>query len=86
MKKVMVKRLVYTNNRNFDRMGCHDYDSTLSDHNILCAIHEVGKTRWIGQNLWLLYRGRPLYQIKVVTVTQYQKRWYENVLDALRRI
>lgn len=86
MKKVMVKRLVYTDGASPDRIGGHDYDGSLSDHNILCSVHEVGKTQWIGSSLWLMKNGRPIYRITVTTVTQYQKSWYNNLMDSIRRV
>lgn len=86
MKKIVVKRLVYTNGIGEDRIGAHDYDGSLSDHNILCSVHELGKTQWIGTSLWLMRNGRPIYQITVQPFYQYQKRWYENLFDTIRRI
>lgn len=86
MKRILVKRLVYTNGTNPDIIGGHDYDGRLSDDNILGAIHEIGKTQWIGSSLWLMKCGRPVYRITVATFTQYQKSWYDLLLDAVRRI
>ena len=43
MKKIMVKRLIYTNGNGISHIGGHEYDGRLTDDNILCAIHEVGK-------------------------------------------
>ena len=86
MKKIIVKRLIYTDGAGPDRIGGHDYDGKLSDANILGAIHEVGKTQWIGSSLWLMKNGRPIYRITVAPFTQYQKSWYDLLFDALRRI
>lgn len=86
MKKVVVKRLVYTDGSSHDRIGGHEYDGSLSDYNILCSVHEVGKTQWIGSSLWLMKNGRPIYRITVEPFTQYQKSWYDLLFDALRRI
>ena len=86
MKKVLMKRLVYTDGASPDRIGGHDYDCSLSDHNILCSVHEMGKTQWIGSSLWLMKNGRPIYRITVESFTQYQKSWYDLLLDVLRRI
>lgn len=86
MKKVIVKRLVYTDGASAEKIGNHEYDGALSDHNILCSVHEVGKTQWIGSALWLMKNGKPIYRVTVATFTQYQKSWYDLILDALRRM
>ena len=86
MKKIQIKRLVYINCYGEEYIGGIEYDGTLTDTNILGSIHEVGKTTWIGDTLWLLCDGVPAYRITVQPFTQYQKRWYETVLDAVRRI
>lgn len=86
MKKITVKRLIYHDENGAEHIGGVEYSSALSNMEILGAIHEVGKTQWIGRQLWVMRYGRPLYHITVETFTQYQKRWYELVLDAVRRI
>lgn len=86
MKKIMVKRLIYTNGNGISHIGGHEYDGRLTDDNILCAIHEVGKTTWIGPSLWTIRMGIPEYQITVGKFYQYQKRWFEILIDAVRRI
>ena len=86
MKKIQIKRLVYINCYGEEYIGGIEYDGTLTDTNILVSIHEVGKTTWIENTLWLLCDGVPTYRITVQPFIQYQKRWYETVLDAVRRI
>lgn len=87
MKKIQIKRLVYTSAYTGEEfIGAIEYDGHLTDANILGSIHEVGKTEWIGQVLWLLHDGVPTYRITVFPFYQYQKRWYELLLDAVRRI
>ena len=86
MRKIIVKRLIYSDGAGPDKIGGHDYDGRLSDANILGSVHEVGKTQWIGSYLWLMHGGRPIYRITVATFTQYQKSWYDILLDAVRRI
>ena len=86
MKKIQIKRLVYINCYGEEYIGGIEYDGTLTDTNILGSIHEVGKTTWIENTLWLLCDGVPTYRITVQPFTQYQKRCYETVLDAVRRI
>lgn len=86
MKKIIVKRLVYSDGQGNTIIGAEEYNSALDDFNILGAVHELGKTKWIGNSLWALHAGIPAYRITVETFYQYQKRWYELVLDAVRRI
>lgn len=86
MKKIIVKRLLYTDGNGNETIGGVEYCGTLSDNNILNSVHEVGKTQWIGSTLWLMRNGIPAYRITVIPFTQFQKRWYELLLDAVRRI
>jgi len=86
MKKIMIKRLVYINGQGEQIIGGTEYDGRLTDENILGSIHEVGKTAWIGNNLWVLHAGKPIMRIEVMPFYQFEKRWYEILLDAIRRI
>lgn len=87
MKKRKIKRIVYYAPTSGDTFyGATEYDGDLDDYNILGAFHEVDKTAWIGNSLWTLRAGVPAYRITVETFYQYQKRWYELMLDAVRRI
>lgn len=86
MKKVIIKRLAYSMGYGDVKYGSVEYDGSLSDENILGAVHEVGKTQWIGSNLWLMRGNVPLYKITVETFPQYTKSWYDYLLDAIRRI
>jgi len=86
MKKIMVKRLVYINGQGEQIIGGTEYDGHLTDENILGSIHEIGKTAWIGSNLWVLHAGKPIMRIEVMPFYQFEKRWYEILLDAVRRI
>ena len=86
MKKILIKRLIYSDGASPDRIGGHDYDGKLSDANILSSVHEIGKTQWIGSSLWLMKQGRPVYRITVATFTQYQKSWYDLLFDAIKRV
>ena len=86
MKRILIKRLVFTNQYGGGYIGASEYDGTLSDRNILGAFHEVGKTVWIGSQLWMLVDGQPALRVTVEPFYQYQKRWYETLLDAVRRI
>ena len=86
MKRTTIKRLVYSDGQGNNLLGSEEYSPTLSDHAILCAIHEIGKTVWVGNTLWALAYGQPAWRITVECFYQYQKRWYERMLDAIRRI
>lgn len=86
MKKVIVKRLVYSNGNGDEKIGSVEYCGTLTDENILGSVHEVGKTQWIGESLWLMRNGIPAYRITVEAFPQYTKSWYDLILDAVRRL
>lgn len=86
MKKILIKRLMYTDGQGNQYYGGIEYDGRMDDHNILGVVYEVGKTKWIGNSLWLLRQGVPAYRISVCTSVRYEKRWYELLLDAVRRI
>ena len=86
MKKVIIKRLAYTMGYGDVKYGSVEYDGSLSDENILGAVHEVGKTAWMGETLWLLVEGAPTYRIDVEKFYQYTKSWFDLLLDAVRRI
>lgn len=87
MRKIIVKRLVYSVPFTNEVMyGAEEYGAHLTDENILGAIHEVGKTQWIGSNLWLMKGGVPRYRITVESFPQYTKSWFDYLIDAVRRI
>ena len=86
MKHTRVKRLVFTNQYGGGYIGADEYDYKLSDDNILGAFHEVGKTVWQGRQLWMLLDDKPTFRVTVEVFDQYQKRWYEQILDAISRI
>lgn len=86
MKKVTVKRIVYyspTTGEEF--LGATEYDGNLTDENILCSIHEVGKTAWLGPNLWVIHDDQYIYRLTVQKFYQYTKSRFELFLDAIRR-
>ena len=85
MKRITIKRLVFCRGDEYI-IGATEYDGHLSDENILGSFHEVGKTVVYPYGMWLLKDGVPYYRVMVGKFYQYQKRWYELVLDAVRRI
>lgn len=87
MKQIKVKRLVYYSPASGDLFyGATEYDGNLSDDNILGSFHEVGKTMWVGNTLWVVRDNDLVYRLSVEEFTQYQKSRFDLFLDALRRI
>ena len=86
MKKIIVKRLVYTNLRGASYIGGEEYDGTLSNDNILGSIYHTDKHRWIGNELLAIQDGIPVYRISVQNFYKYQNFWYDILLDAISRI
>ena len=87
MKKIIVKRLMYHSPASGDTFcGGETFDGSLSDDNILGAIHEIGKTTWVGDQLWAIRGNDLVYRITVEEFVQYQKRWFELLWDQIRRI
>ena len=86
MKKIRIKRLIFTNDLGESLIGSKEFDGALDDYNILNAIHEVGRTEWLGSSLWYLKDNAPKYRITVETFYQYQKSWYNLLWDWVRRV
>ena len=87
MKKRKIKRIVYTSPASGETFyGATEYDGNLTDYNILGAFHEVGKTKWIGDTLWVVRDNQLIYRLSVEPTVQYTKSWYDWLLDAVRRI
>lgn len=86
MRKIKIKRLVFTDGLGESIIGAEEFDGTLDNYNILNAVHEVGKTAWYGSSLWYLKDNAPKYRITVETFYQYQKSWYNLAYDSIRRI
>lgn len=87
MKKTLIKHIVYTSPASGDTFICDiPYDGRLTDENILGAFHEVGKTKWVGHNLWVVRDNQLVYRLSIETTIQYTKSWYDLLLDALRRV
>lgn len=87
MKKIYVKRLMYHSpNSGRVLIGGITYDGKLSNNSILNSVHEVGKTAWIGNELWLIRGDSLIYRITVESFPQFQKSWYDIFLDRIRRI
>jgi len=90
MRKIKVKRLVYKHlATNEITYGGEEYDGNLTDDNILGAIFTLGKHEWCpdGCGMYQLnQKGELVYRIWIETFYQYQKRWWELLADAVRRI
>lgn len=87
MKAKKIKRAVYHSISSGEIfIGAEEYDGKLTDDNILGAIYEVGKTAWIGKDLWVVRGSELIYRISIEEFTQYTKSWYDYLIDAVRRI
>lgn len=87
MRKIIVKRLLYRSGRTGEVLiGNTTYDNHLTDDNILGSVHEVGKTAWIGNQLWLVRDNDMIYHITVGQFTRYEKTWFDSLLDWIRRV
>ena len=87
MKVIKVKRLMYYSPNSGEVLyGGHEFDGNLTDENILGSVHEVGKTKWINGDLWLMKGECFVYRITVEPFYQYQKQWFDYVWDWIRRI
>lgn len=87
MKKNVVKRILYYSPASGETFyGATEYDRSLSDENILWAFHEVGKTAWVGNTLWVIRGNELVYRLAVEEFTQYTKNRFELFLDAIRRV
>ena len=90
MKRTKIKRLVYKHlGTNEIVYGAEEYDANLTDRNILGAIYTLGKHEWCpdGCSLYQINQNNELvYRIWIEVFYQYQKRWWENLADAIRRI
>ena len=87
MKRKVIKHIVYTSATTGESfLGATEYDGALTDDNILGAFHEVGKTKWIGDTLWVVRDNQLIYRLSVEPTVQYTKSWYDWLLDAVRRI
>lgn len=85
MKKIAIKRLIFTDGLGESLIGSEEFDGALDDYNILNAVHEIGRTEWLGSSLWYLKDNVPKYRITVETFYQYQKSWYNLLWDWIRR-
>ena len=95
MKKITVKRLIYSSNyhalwgeqlSSTVIIGDEEYDSNLSDDNILGTIREIGKWDWASSYGNCLVRSDGKMYVRVHTFYQYQKSWYNLLSDSIKRI
>lgn len=89
MKKIQIKRVCLVSPTGEHMDFAQDFIGTLSDNDILSIFYEVGKTLWIGDNLYKIQHGEGIvrhYRYEVYPVTQYVKSWYDTLLDVVRRI
>lgn len=87
MKKKVIKRIVYHSPASGETfIGDTEYDGCLTDDNILGSFHEVGKTSWVGDTLWVVRGTEYIYRLSVEPFVQYQKTRMELFMDAVRRL
>lgn len=90
MRKVKIKRLVYHHlGTNEIYYGGFEYDGNLTDENILGTLFTLGKHEWCpnGYGMYQLnQKGELVYRIGVETFYQYQKSWYDMLVDNIKRI
>lgn len=89
MKKIQIKRVCLVSPTGERMDFAQDFIGTLSDDDILSVFHEIGKTTWIGSNLYKIQYDEGVirhYRYEVYQVAQYIKSWYDTLLDAVRRI
>lgn len=96
MKKIKKKRIIlYCPWTKEVVIGAEEYDSALSDDNILGAFHEVGKTMWLWENdsfyqteLWYLKEQNglrtPYYKVDVSDFYIEVPSFWDKVRNALQ--
>ena len=88
MRKTMIKRVFLVGEDQQTIILSQDFIGTLSDDAILDALYEVGKNVWIGSNLYhIVYQDNMVRHLRyeIVPVVQYEKTWFDYLLDAVRR-
>lgn len=71
MKKIKVKRVCLVSPSGLRMDLAQDFLASLPDWTILAALHEVGKTVWIGDDLYKLQRDDGIirhYKYEVYTI------------------
>jgi hypothetical protein len=90
VKKIAIKRLVYNHLGTGEVCyGGQEYDSNLTDENILGAIFTLGKHEWHPGMVGIYQlntNGELKYRITVETFYRYQKSWYNLLADNIKRI
>lgn len=86
MRKVIVKRLIFTDSTGYSHIGSEEYFGTLPDLAILYSVHEYGKTAWIGGELWTVREGKPQYCVTVDKFNKYKRTWWDDFIDYVRSI
>lgn len=94
MKKIRIKRLIYTALDTGEVMyGCEQYDGHLTDENILGMIHTEGKSIFNdaglvhGQSSLIWFKDNlPAYKVTVESCYQYEKTTFDLLKDNIKRI
>ena len=85
MKKIATKRIMLYDDKGNGIIDSVEYDGRLSDDNILGAFHTLGKTTYHNGELWTVKNNCLQYQVGVMTFYQYQKSWYNLLMDWIKR-
>ena len=89
MKKIQIKRVFLVDEAHNYMVLPQDYIGTLTDAAILDSLYQLGRDVWIGNELYhIVHQDGQIRHLRyeVTLVTQYEKSWYNLLLDAVRRI
>jgi len=89
VKKIQIKRVFLVDEAHNYMVLPQDYIGTLTDAAILDSLYQLGRDVWIGNELYhIVHQDGQIRHLRyeVTLVTQYEKSWYNLLLDAVRRI
>lgn len=89
MRKIEVKRVFLVDEAHEVSLLVAPDFSPLPDQEILGALFEIGKDVWVGDTMYHMVRQNGqarLLRYEIRVITQYEKSWYNMILDVLRRI
>jgi len=89
MRKTVIKRVFLTDGTPNQILIPQDFIGSLSNEAILDALFQVGKDIWIGNEMYHMVHQDGMvrhWRYEVYTVIQYEKSWYDHLIDAVKRI